>query len=581
MIDIQTQLQFYEEELRELEFSVKGTLESPAIALYQSGVVFVGVFKGVDTKRGNVFIEIRNEPGDHAPRLDHRLSCFTLPSNRHRTIQWDDVTYSKLVSGRNVTDCFAVDYTASKRKDWITMLVRGMDARFIEDLNTNQVLIFGPTMPPFEYLQNLLSFTRSVQINEDSNWGRLLNDGFYRIKHRRPELLTEEIDIPSFLIREVNSHGVVSLQGPPGTGKTFQIADLVSRLIKSGKSVILTALTNKAAIEVLEKEHLEEEVVSGNVSKLPFSYDESRRYPGLQEARELIPQKGHLHLTTYYQFSRTWQVLNRAYDYVIVEEASQAYLTTIAGAMKVGKHVIVVGDPKQIVPIVTSKKNLEVPALRDLVNGMSTLSEMESFPYLRKIESRRLSERAVLYTNSFYENSMVSKVNSEVLEAHLNGLQKLGQLTHQLGGPTLIQFSKSPRGMLADMTAFLLAAINELADLKNVKIAVLTPYKKNGLTEMQRDLKTRTKTKNYLIETVDRVQGLDVDFVFYVVPVSSAFSFDANRFNVATSRSKVCTYILVADDFDQVVKLPSGVDEYMLKLKDELSFNARDLNLMN
>ena len=76
-----------------------------------------------------------------------------------------------------------------------------------------------------------------------------------------------------------------------------------------------------------------------------------------------------------------------------------------------------------------------------------------------------------------------------------------------------------------------------MSDLKNNDIAVLTPYIET-LTYLQQNLKSKTNSRNYLIESVDRVQGLDVDYCFYVIPKSSSFSYNLNRFNVATSRAK-------------------------------------------
>jgi hypothetical protein len=122
------------------------------------------------------------------------------------------------------------------------------------------------------------------------------------------------------------------------------------------------------------------------------------------------------------------------------------------------------------------------------------------------------------------------------------------------------------------MQTFLIDAINAFFVLKNVKIAVLTSHIE-VLTYLQQHLKTHTHGKNYLIETVDRVQGLDVDYCFYVVPRASSFAFNLNRFNVATSRARKCTFILAAQDFDKILNLPAEVGRYISRLKDELSVN--------
>jgi hypothetical protein len=71
---------------------------------------------------------------------------------------------------------------------------------------------------------------------------------------------------------------------------------------------------------------------------------------------------------------------------------------------------------------------------------------------------------------------------------------------------------------------------------------------------------------------VDRVQGLDVDYCFYVIPKSSSFSYNLNRFNVATSRAKKCTFILAEVNYEHEVNLQNDVADYLSKLKKEFSF---------
>lgn len=263
----------------------------------------------------------------------------------------------------------------------------------------------------------------------------------------------------------------------------------------------------------------------------------------------------------------------QSYDYVIVEEASQAYLTTIAAACKVGKKVIVVGDPKQILPMVSNKNYKVFPNIDALINGMNTISQIKEFSFNRKIETRRLTERSTNYTNLFYNNTIQSKSLFDNINADISCLDKLKEITHPKGGPVLVEFPNNERDVLNQMMVFLVMALNELKILKGNDIAVLTPYIET-LTYFQQNLKTKTKSRNYLIESVDRVQGLDVDYCFYVIPKSSSFSFNLNRFNVATSRAKKCTFILVQKDFDHFVNLHHEVSDFLIKLRDEFSFTV-------
>jgi DNA replication ATP-dependent helicase Dna2 len=572
MVTKENQIKFYSEELKELEFSVKKTFNATGLALFQNGDVYVGQYRGLDEKRGNVFVDIPTGEGKYAPRLDQKLNCFRPKSGFELPKTWANLIYSDLIEDRNCTETKIVDYIPSKREGWITMLIREMDTEFIESLQYNQILAFGPTIPPFEYLQNLKCFSESIDHNGTSLWEKILGYKYTLKDNNKPKQITEEIDIAAQIIQEVEKSTIYVFQGPPGTGKTHQVADLVSRLVLSNKSVLITALTNKAAVEVCEKPFFDKLFNEQRVSKLPISIDERKKFPKLINAKDLLPTKGHLTLTTFYQFSRIWEEHTHSYDYIIVEEASQAYLTTIAAACKVGKKVIVVGDPKQIVPIVTNKNYKVFPNIDSLIHGMNTLSQIENFSFNRKIETRRLTKRSTGFTNSFYNNTIISKSLYENIDEDVVQLKDIAPITNKNGGPSLLQFSNKQGNTLSQMVAFLVKSLNELNALKSNDVAVLTPYVET-LTYLQQNLKSKTNSRNYLIESVDRVQGLDVDYCFYVIPKSSSFSFNLNRFNVATSRAKKATYILVEQDFDRFVNLPNEVENYLSKLRDEFTFS--------
>jgi DNA replication ATP-dependent helicase Dna2 len=571
MVTKENQIKFYSEELRELEFSVRSIFNATGISLFQNGSLYVGQYRGLDTLRGNVFVDIPSGDSYHAPRLDQRLTCFTLKEGNEKPNRWGNQTYSDLLKDRNRSETKIVDYIPSKRNGWITMLTRGLEAAFIENLEYNQLIAFGPTIPPFEYLQNLKEFSSSLNENGSEIWERILNFKYSVNSEAKPNPLTEDIDIAASINEDVDKNNVYVFQGPPGTGKTHQVADLASRLVLNNKSVLITALTNKAAVEACEKPFFEKLFNEERVSKLPLSLDEKKKFPKLLSTKDLVPVKGHLKLTTYYQFSSIWIEQHETYDYIIVEEASQAYLTTIAAACKVGKKVIVVGDPKQIVPFVTNKNYKIFPNIDYLIHGMKTLSQIKEFSLNRKIETRRLSKRSTDFTNSFYNNSIQSISLFDKTDSDISKTQSLRSIIHKDGGPSLILFNSSVEDVLHQMIRFLVQSVNELLAIKGNSVAVLTPYIET-LTSLQQKLKTQTNSRNYLIETVDRVQGLDVDYCFYVIPKSSSFSFNLNRFNVATSRAKKSTFILVIDDYYKLVNLPPEVEFYMKKLHNSFTF---------
>ena len=99
------------------------------------------------------------------------------------------------------------------------MLIREMDAEFIESLQYNQILAFGPTIPPFEYLQNLMEFSESFNAEGNELWEKILGFKYELKSDVNPKLLTEAIDIADQIITEVEKSIIYIFQGPPGTDR--------------------------------------------------------------------------------------------------------------------------------------------------------------------------------------------------------------------------------------------------------------------------------------------------------------------------------------------------------------------------
>ena len=78
--------------------------------------------------------------------------------------------------------------------------------------------------------------------SENSNWN--------------PTKVESKEDLNALLAQKLQVNNCVAIQGPPGTGKTYRLAALSAELLKQGKSVLVTALTNQALIELAKKKDL-------------------------------------------------------------------------------------------------------------------------------------------------------------------------------------------------------------------------------------------------------------------------------------------------------------------------------------
>ncbi|MBC7568709.1 MAG: ATP-binding protein, partial [Spirosoma sp.] len=344
---------------------------------------------------------------------------------------------------------------------------------------------------------------------------------------------------------------------------------LISRLLINNQSVLLTAQTNRSVVEVCAKPFLKPLLTTGQVSKTSLSGSEKATYPDLLPTKEIAAQPGHAVLTTFYQFSRSWEKYEEPiFDYIIVEEASQAFMTTLAGALKLGQYVVVVGDPFQLEPIIRYSKAFErFRGIEHLVNGLKTLCSMPNIPYYRKVETRRLMDRSTRYTNLFYQNTIRSLALNKSLAADKErlGIEWQDAIADE-GGPVLCTYGGQTTGKQLPAKAMqfvinLLSAL--LTKLDKQEVAVLVPFRET-LSQCQRELKPRFTDKSLLIETVDRVQGLDVDYCLYVLPDASySHALNQNRFNVATSRARKATFIIAHHQIIRIGTANPAVMNYL------------------
>ena len=107
-----------------------------------------------------------------------------------------------------------------------------------------------------------------------------------------------------------------------------------------------------------------------------------------------------------------------------------------------------------------------------------------------------------------------------------------------------------------------------MSEDKDDKIAVLSKFRPT-VRQIQKQFILQSKKseipENVKIETVDRVQGLTVDYCIFFIPNASLkYSLEKELFNVATSRAKYCT-IIVADKSLMGKDMEEEVRKYLLK----------------
>ncbi|WP_035805737.1 AAA domain-containing protein [Lunatimonas lonarensis] len=99
---------------------------------------------------------------------------------------------------------------------------------------------------------------------------------------------------------------------------------------------------------------------------------------------------------------------------------------------------------------------------------------------------------------------------------------------------------------------------------KSLKLAILSPTKATEEALQDELYDMRQSFEELTIETIDRVQGLTVDFSILVLTLTNpSFSLNLSRFNVATSRAERGTLIITDSKYTQYKCIHPQVTDYL------------------
>ena len=561
------QWQFLEDELKAEvnDFDIK--LNTSAAYLMDKGEVFTAQFLSFSDSGE---MRVRFSTKRPIPRKGEYLYCMTLHKELRDYKNWGNRTYGDLVKDKtNFSEVICNWISPSDDPRFILAGFIGVDVEFADWISSAPmtVLVMGPNKPPFDYiahLQSLIQCQNSISVSS-------VLDADYAPDSWKSTLLDGKRDISKFLLAQLSLNDSIILQGPPGTGKTYHISKLCAELMSQGYSVLVTALTNRALVEIAKKPFLQPYLDDRKIYKTKVTIDEEKEIPKLTTIKEVNPIKGSLVLSTFFITSGVASELaaDEPFDYVIVDEASQALLPMIAAAKRLGKKTLFMGDVKQMPPVIQIKTSkIRENRYESLVEGLNSITQAALYPTYQLTETRRLTERGAKYTGLFYEDSLVSLADHKWIEAFNCFFLNRG------GGPTLLKTDMEIGDLAAisamDLTLAVVSAIHK--EMKDKEIAVLTCMKET-VRGLQKKINSNLKKSNLIIDTVARVQGLTTDICIYVVPNTHYLrSLDPRLFNVATSRARFQTIIIVDKEIFGYSRMNSQVKEYLCKLDAEFSF---------
>lgn len=552
------------------------------IDLFASDFLNMGYVTDVNESNGRIVVKFKK---GCAPRLKY-LKSFVVIYKKARTAYGDNIlswtcSFDEFIKEKSCysqeSDIQGITYISGPEHDYDYVECGSISLdmySFLKDAIhkgiTPQVLLFE-NYPPTEFYINMCKFMDMYgHTPESSVLEKNIDYNSWDPIPLRYDPEKESI-IADTLYNTLQNESCCILQGPPGTGKSYTIAQIIKRYLEEGKSVCSTTMTNKGLVELCQQEPLTKSVADKLVSKTRLSADERKKVPGLEAAgKGILPAKGHLLCTTNYTLSMVYKNVDNdpsptdeMFDLIVIEEASQTFLTTILAFRKLGIHCLIVGDPRQLPPIISSDGNqmLNVADVESQKRGLEAYGIASGVTSYVVTTSFRLTEKSAALTSIFYPKGITSVQKKKVKYAQMDSVYFPKE------GGTLYHVTDCISNSIYSLPAMevMRAIINSLEqNYPETELAIICPYTATA-KHIQREFQTSRSKISITIETIDRVQGMTVDYcIFYIPGYNTKFSLDEKRFNVATSRSRGTTLIISDIELDNTYKFKGTVKEYIL-----------------
>lgn len=367
------------------------------------------------------------------------------------------------------------------------------------------------------------------------------------------------------------------LQGPPGTGKTAVLAATAIATAHMNREVVIIANTHHAVNNALQKirsydkkatiikvgavlkaEELDESVLKFEKFKEYYEYSYNNRRK---------KRTGHIIGMTIWGAITYLGLRHHAHfrPYIaLVDEASLMPLSYATILGKAAPSVCLFGDSRQMPPIFR-------PELESNENSISILDycsqKVEGVPVAVLHTTYRMNEQITdVVSKSFYEPYGINLRSAENVAGNTLTSSYLSQkllndsiafMDSMISSPDCQEENLGEATAVIDMVKALLNECKKPDD-----IAVITPFRKQVrlLRSLANDVLAHDRMP--LIDTVERLQGQDVDCIILTFASSDAtyikdthdFLFNPNRLNVMISRAKTKVIIFASEIVQRELK---------------------------
>lgn len=576
---IQNYQYFFSDQVREAEMEQKTIIKASMKQLFSKEEIIVGYVDHINDNLGHVVLKF---PKDKAPRLKVQKSVVAIKKDAMAELgtnitSWDCSFFEfcqNIQYHSNTSDLLPLYYTKKGDAHYDYVGCTGLSTSLYDLFKKSteagrslSVIVFSP-FPPVDYFNNLVNFLEVYH-----NLPEQMIEPKINYEDWQPEELEynpeNETFIPEKILQTLEEENCCILQGPPGTGKSYTIAHIIATYLANNKSVCVTTMANKGLIELIQQPPLTQFLKDGKISKSNLSADERRTVPGLKPIKKgfVIPN-GELFCSTNYVLSQVYNKENfcndglPSYDLVIIEEASQAFLASILAFKKLGQKCLIVGDPMQLPPIVSNPTKGVYNAwnANTQIEGLKTYALGTDVKSYRIITTFRLTKASAALTGIFYSNRFKS-VQKKAVDFGLCD----SSLFPSDGGVIYYYTQDFTNGVVSETGLNIVGQVINAFSSNYPKrsLAIISPFN-DTVKQLQKSFLTDSSIDDITIETIDRIQGMTVDYaILYIPGRNPGFALDERRFNVATSRSRSTTLIISDIPLKQFHTIPSKVIKFI------------------
>ena len=407
--------------------------------------------------------------------------------------------------------------------------------------------------------------------------------------------------------RALAAEDFLLVQGPPGTGKTGVVAEIARRAMARGERVLVAAFTNQAVdnvlLRLLASGHSDFVRLGHEMSVAPTLHDyrlvERARMRAIapvaasavadnstaEATRGEAAHAGTLAPELLRETLRaaplvaattaTWSAERYddageplRFDLAIVDEASQLTIPALLGALRFALRFVLVGDERQLPPLVVSEEAAEQGLKRSLFADLAERWGERACVALRS-QYRMHPAICAFPSREFYDGRLeaAGTARTAMLDARLDPHNPLRPVLAPQRPVVFVHVpeqSRSAEGKVSEAQALVVTKIVRAllaAEIAASDIGCIAPYRAQVAAVRQR--LAGAGVADVTVDTVDRFQGGERRVIIFsfggharptVTLRGSDFLADPNRLNVALTRAQ--RKLILTGDRDWLAATP-------------------------